>query len=106
MLPRNNIYKYIYLGKPRLYENQIDHVLIHKRQQSSIQDNRSYRGTDCFLDHTLIRIKICQRSSEITKKRIKEKKEEGLNSIILKKSKQKLQLELKNKFDPLNTEKL
>ena len=49
---------------------QIDHVLVDKRRQSSIIDDRSLRGTDCDTDHYLVVATIPERLS--LKKEIKQ----------------------------------
>jgi hypothetical protein len=41
--------------------NQIDHILIDKRQHSSILDVRSLGGDDCDTDHYLVAAKIKER---------------------------------------------
>ncbi len=42
-------------GKTR---NQIDHILIRKRWQSSLVDSRSFWGTDVVTDHALVSAKV------------------------------------------------
>ena len=43
--------------------NEIDHVLVDKRRQSSIIDIRSLRGADCDTDHYLVVATIRERLS-------------------------------------------
>ena len=43
--------------------NQIDHVLVDKRRQSSIIDVRSLRGADCYTDHYIVVATIRERLS-------------------------------------------
>ena len=45
--PHHNIHKYTWTSPDGITQNQIDHVLVDTRRQSSIVHVRSLRGTDC-----------------------------------------------------------
>ena len=54
---------YTWTSADGITHNQIDHVLVDKRRQSSIIDVHSLRGADCDTDHYLVVATIQERLS-------------------------------------------
>jgi len=61
MFPHRHIHKYTGTSPDGKTHNQIDHVLIDRRWQSSVLDVRSFRGADCDTDHYLVIEKVRER---------------------------------------------
>lgn len=58
MFPHKNIHKITWISPNNRIKNQIDHILINRRRQSSIEDVRTYRGADADSDHLLVMGKL------------------------------------------------
>ena len=61
MFLHRNIHKYTWTSPDGKTHNQIDHVLIDRRWQSSVLDVRSFRGAECDTDHYLVIGKVRKR---------------------------------------------
>jgi hypothetical protein len=61
MFPHCRVKKYTWTFPEGNTHNQIDHVLINRRQHSSILDVRSFRRADCDIDHYLVVAKVRER---------------------------------------------
>jgi len=61
MFPHRNIHKYTWTPSDGKTHNQIDHILIDRRWQSSILEVQSCRGADCDTDHYLVVAKLRER---------------------------------------------
>ena len=64
MFPHRVIHKYTWTSPDGKIHNQIDHILIDRRRQSSILDVRSFRAADCDTDHYLVVAKVRERLAE------------------------------------------
>jgi hypothetical protein len=61
MFPHCNIHKFTWTFSDGKTHNQIDHILIDRRQHSSVLDVRSFRSADCYTDHYLVWTKVRER---------------------------------------------
>lgn len=77
-----NIHKATWKSPDRNTLNQIDHILVENRFQSSIKDIRSYRGADIDTDHFLLISKFKLKLQDM--KRLKERKSLKFNVDLFK----------------------
>jgi hypothetical protein len=61
MFPHRNSHKFTSESPDGKMHNQIEHILIDRRQHSSILDVRSFRAADCDTDHYLVVEKVGER---------------------------------------------
>jgi endonuclease/exonuclease/phosphatase family metal-dependent hydrolase len=54
MFPHCNIHKFTWISPEGKTHNHIDHILIDRRQHSSVLDFGSFRAADCDTDHYLV----------------------------------------------------
>jgi hypothetical protein len=104
MFPHRNIRKYTWTSLDGKNHNQIDHTLIDRREHSSIQDVRSFRGADCGTDHYLVVAKVRERLA-VSKQKFYGKKFNlsKLNELEVRKQ---YQIEITNRFAALENLKL
>jgi hypothetical protein len=57
MFAHRKIHKYTWTSPDGKTHNQIDHILVDRRRQSSILDVRPFRGADCDTDRYLVAAK-------------------------------------------------
>jgi hypothetical protein len=58
MFPHRNICKFTWTFPGGKMHNQSDHILIYRRQHSSILDVRLFRAADCYTDLSLVVTKV------------------------------------------------
>ena len=100
--PHRNIDKYTWTSADGITHNQIDHVLVDKRRQSSIIDIRSLRGADCDTDHYLVVTTIRERLS--LKMRINQHvvaDRSNLNKLVDRETRKEYQIDVANRFSAL-----
>jgi hypothetical protein len=102
MLPHHSIHKYTRTSPDGKTHNQIDHILIDRRQDSSILDVRSFRGAYCNSDHYLVLAKVKERLA-VSKRMVKKMDIERFNIKQLNEEevKEQYQVTIKNKFADL-----
>jgi hypothetical protein len=61
MFPHRNIHKFTRTSSDGKSHNQIDHILIDRRQHSSLFDVQSFKAADCDNNHYLVVEKVRER---------------------------------------------
>ena len=64
--PHHNIHKYTWTLPDCITHNQIDHILVDKRRQSSIIDVHPLRGVDCATGRDHMREIIIKEGNKAT----------------------------------------
>jgi hypothetical protein len=98
MFPHRSIHKYTWISPDGKTHNQIDYILIDRKQHSSILDVRSFRGADCDSDHYLVVGKVKERLA-VSKRMVKKMDVERFN--LKQEVKVQYQVTIKNKFAAL-----
>ena len=102
MFQHRDIHKHTWTSPDGKTHNQIDHILIDRRQQSSILDVRSFRGADCDTDHYLVVATVRERLA-VSKQAAQKLDGEKFNLRKLKdlEVKKQYQIEITNRFAAL-----
>ena len=102
MFPHRDMHKHTWASPVGNRHNQIDHILIDRRRQSSILDVRSFRGADCDTDHYLVVAKVRVRLA-VSKQQTHKLDGERFNLRKLKdlEVKKQYQIEITNRFSGL-----
>ena len=102
MFPHRDIHKHNWTSPDGKTHNQIDHILIERRRQSSVLNVRSFRGADYDTDHYLVVAKVRERLA-VSKQATQKLDEEIFNLRKLKnlEVKKEYQIEITNRFSAL-----
>jgi hypothetical protein len=69
MFPHRNIYKYNWTFPDGKTHNQIDHILVDRRNNSSVLDVRSFSSAGCDTDHYLVVVAKVRERLAVNKRR-------------------------------------
>jgi hypothetical protein len=102
MFPLRKIHEYTWTSPDGKTHNQIDHVLVDRRRQSSILYVRSFRGADCDTDHYLMAAKLREMLS--VSKRVAQKvdmQRGDLRKLNNAEVKEQHQVKIRHRFEAL-----
>jgi hypothetical protein len=102
MFLHQNIHKYTWTSPDGKKHNQIDHIWIDRRRQSSILDVQSFRGAYCDTDHYLVVAKVREKLA-VRKQAAQKFEVETFNLRKLKELevRKQYQIEITNRFATL-----
>jgi len=87
--PRKDIFKQTWISPDAKTENQIDHVIINRRNKTCITNVRSYRKADGDSDHYLVITNLVPKLSVSWKKKKQHKPRTKKIALIKQKTQQK-----------------
>ena len=102
-LSHRDIHKQTWTSPDGLTHNQIDHILIDTRRQSSIIDIRSIRGPDCDTDHYSVIAKLRERLSVTQMSRLDSWHRFYVTKVKDEEIKPQWQVQFSDRFDALRT---
>jgi hypothetical protein len=102
MFPHRNNHQFTWTFPDGKTHNQMEHILIDRRRQTSVLDVRSFRGADCYADHYLVVAKVKERLA-VSKRTTQKFHTERFNSKKLDEveGKEHYWIEISNRFEAL-----